>query len=77
MEKEKRLFQVLDEMNQADTENKTRTVAISNTMLRCKTVKAGGEITMGADNKSLVDLVSDKAIAILVVIDRAEYEKFK
>jgi hypothetical protein len=71
----KRMFEVLDEMNLDDSKNKTRMVAVSNIYLRADKVKQGAKITMGADEESLMDIVSGKAIPILVLVDKEEYFK--
>ncbi len=71
----KRLFEVLDDMNQSDTENKTKLVAVSNAFVSGNKVKAGAHITMGAEESCLLDLLSGKAIALLLVVDKEEYLK--
>lgn len=74
MEK-KRLFQILDDINVLDGERLTRKVAISNSFVSGQKVKAGATITIGADEQCLHDLMNNKAIAILVVVDKEEYFK--
>jgi len=71
----KRLFQILDDMNVLDGEQLTRKVAISNSFVSANKVKAGAHITIGADEQSMHDLVNEKAIAILLIIDKEEYFK--
>lgn len=75
----KRLFQILDEMNIKDGENHTQTVAISNSLVEAKSCKQGGLITMGVDHLRLQQLALDgeNHIALLLVIDKKEYEKIK
>jgi hypothetical protein len=74
----KRLFQILDEMNVADGENKTDNVAISNSVVSANKAKGGAHVVMGMPEKYLYDLMQDgKKIALLLVIDKAEYDKAK
>ncbi len=74
----KRLFQILDEMNMSDIENKTQMVSISNHLVEAKSCKAGGLITMGADHLRMQQLaLGQNHIALLVIVDKKEYEKFK
>lgn len=72
----KRMFQVLDEMNAADAENNTAHVAICNHLVSARTVKGGGHVTMGVPAEYILRLATDKnCIALLLVVDKAEYEK--
>lgn len=74
---EKRLFEVLDEMNQDDTKNNTRLVAVSNAFVSGNKVKQGAIISMGTTEQCLLDLLTDKYIALLLVVDKEEYFKRK
>lgn len=71
----KRMFEILDEMNLDDVENDTRLVSISNTLISADKVKQGAKISMGADEKSLFDLMDDKVIPLLILVDKEEYVK--
>lgn len=73
----KRLFQVLDELNVLDGENKTETVAISSSLVSANSCKQGGLVTMGVDAKRLqqIALDGDNYFTMLIVIDKAAYEK--
>ena len=71
----KRIFQVLDEMNRDDEKNGTRLVSIANTLISADKVKQGSRISIGADEQTLYDLMSEKCIPILIVIDKKEYFK--
>ncbi len=71
----KRLFVILDEMNVHDIKNNTRLVAVSGELLSVDKVNAGGIVKIGVDHISLQDLINDKAVVILAVIDREEYAK--
>lgn len=73
----KRLFEILDIMNQSDYENKTELVKVSNTMTYAYSARQGGIISMGVDKQTLMDLSIQKSIAILVVVDKEEYFKLK
>jgi len=73
----KRMFQILDEMNLSDVENNTQLVKISNSLISADKVKQGAKISMGADVQSFFDLASDNYIPILVMVDKKEYFKRK
>lgn len=74
---EKRLFQVLDEMNQHDTENKTALIGLCNQLISGDKVKGGAKISMGAPEGALHDIMSGKTIPILLLINKEEYFKRK
>ncbi len=71
----KRLFEVLDEMNQEDAENGTRLVSVSYNFVAGDKVKQGAKITMGIELSGLMDIMSDKVIPALILIDKEEYFK--
>lgn len=71
----KRLFQILDEINQQDAENGTRLCAISTTLISADKVKQGAKIYMGADEQTLLDLLNNKVIPLIVFVDKEEYFK--
>lgn len=73
----KRLFQILDEMNVADGENKTAHVKVCPDLISANKVKAGTKITMGAPEISVYNLMNGKTKAILLLIDLDEYNKIK
>lgn len=70
----KRLFEILDDMNQSDTNNGTQLVRISNIFLEGNKVKQGAIIAMGAEEKCLHDIMNDESIPLLIMVDRKEYE---
>lgn len=71
----KRMFEVLDEMNIDDVKDNTRLVAVSNTLISVDKVKQGVKISMGADHHVLDDLLSDKVIPVLILVDKSEFFK--
>lgn len=71
----KRLFQILDEMNLHDAENNTRFVSMSTSMISAEKVKQGTKVSMGAGDHVVTDILEQKVIAILLVIDVEEYRK--
>ena len=73
----KRMFQILDEMNQDDEKNKTRMVGVSTHFISADKVKQGAKISMGADELGLIDIVTEKVIPILVLVNKEEYFKRK
>ena len=74
---EKRVFEVLDEMNQDDIKNNTRLVAVGNAFVAAEKVKAGCTITMGMPINALSELMDDSKIPLLVLVDKKEYFKRK
>lgn len=73
----KRMFEILDEMNLDDVKNNTRLVAISNTLISADKVKQGAKISMGADEQVLFDIMNEKVIPVLILVDKNEYFKRK
>jgi hypothetical protein len=72
----KRMFQILDEMNVSDVDNNTATVGICNQLVEAKTAKGGGHVTIGVPAAVVTGLLFDKnKIPILLIIDKAEYER--
>lgn len=74
---EKRLFEVFDEMNRLDTENSTKTLQIANAFVESKLTKQGTLITMGASADVSMDLLNNKSMVLLLIIDKEAYNKLK
>lgn len=74
MEK-KRLFQVLDEMNISDIEKGTRFVSVGSNFISADKIKQGSKISMGSDESAVMELMNDKVIPILLLVDKEEYFK--
>jgi len=74
---EKRLFEVFDEMNRLDIERNTKTLQIANAFVESKLTKQGTLITMGAPADVSMDLLSNKSMALLLIIDKEAYNKLK
>lgn len=64
-------------MNQYDTENKTATVEVSSNFISCDKVKGGAKISMGVPEYYISDIMNDKKMAVLLFIDKSEYNKRK
>jgi len=73
----KRIFQILDEMNQSDSDNDTSTVAVSNILLGVDKVKQGCKISMGAEEKYLYNIADGSKIPLLILVDKEAYNKQK
>lgn len=71
----KRLFQVLDEMNVSDMEKGTRLVSVSGNFISADKVKQGTKVSMGSDDSSLFGIMNDKLIPVLLLIDKETYLK--
>lgn len=64
-------------MNQLDIKNNTRLVAISNVFISADKVKQGAKVCMGTDESALFDIVSEKVIPLLILVNKEEYFKIK
>lgn len=74
----KRLFQILDEMNVKDTEKGTALVGVNNAFVGAQKAKGGGHVTMGVPESVIMDLLFNKnKIPILLIIDKEEYDRIK
>lgn len=72
----KRLFQVLDEMNVNDEVNKTRHCRVSNHLVSANLAKGGGHVTIGVEAEVIHELASNNDIrCVLLVVDFKEYER--
>lgn len=72
---EKRLFQILDEMNLSDCENNTNFVAVCNEFVSLNKSKKGVIISMGAPESVTFEILEGKIIPILILVDKKEYQK--
>lgn len=74
----KRLFEILDIMNQNDVKNETQTVEVFNQIVGGNMSKNNAKLSIGIDRESFQNIIIKKnKISILLVIDREEYEKLK
>jgi len=71
----KGVFEVLHEMNKEDGENKTTLVMVCTTLISADKTKQGTKVVMGAPTETLMDLMSNKSMAVLLIIDKKEYFK--
>ena len=75
---EKRLFQILDEMNVKDEKEKTAFVGANYAFVGAQKAKGGGHVTMGVPESVVMDLLFNKnKIPILLIVDLEEYERVK
>jgi hypothetical protein len=75
---EKRMFQILDEMNVNDINNGTATLGVCYDFISASKVKAGGHVTIGVPENIIMDMIFEKnRIPILLIVDKAEYDKVK
>lgn len=76
MEKKiKTAFEVLSEMHNDDLKNGSRLIAVSPNLISGDKVKGGAKISMGVEEYVLTDLLQDKSMALLLIIDKAEFKK--
>lgn len=73
----KRLFQILDEMNQHDVENNTSLVGVCPDLISADKIKQGTKVAMGVPGNAVFEIMNGKVIPILLLIDSEEYEKRK
>lgn len=74
----KRVFEVFDEMNVADTQNGTALVGLVPSLVEAKTAKGGGHVTMGVPREVLDKIMFTKNISVvLLVYDYAEYKRLE
>lgn len=73
----KRMFEILDEMNLDDVKDNTRLVRISNSLISAAKIKQGAKISIGVEEKVLYDLMNEKIIPVLILVDKEEYFKRK
>lgn len=75
----KRLFQVLDEMNQHDTLNGTQLVTLHPDILTLQHMKKGTRVTVGVPNGviNIADQMRDKPKKriVLMIVDGEELDK--
>lgn len=74
----KRMFQILDELNVADSENKTGSVIVCSDLVSANTAKGGGHVTIGVPAEIIARLATDNnARAILLIVDYKEYDRVR
>lgn len=73
----KRLFQVLDEMNEEDAANGTKMVQVCPSLVTANTAKGGLHVTMGVPGgvSEIISIESQKLIPVLLLLDAEEYRK--
>jgi hypothetical protein len=73
----KRLFQVLDEMNQNDDVNKTATCGCCFDMVAANKVKQGGHVTMGVPTEAVIKILIGEYKPMLVLLDMKVYNQIE
>jgi hypothetical protein len=73
----KRMFEILDDMNQNDTNNGTASVALCPDFVEAKTAKGGGHVTMGVPKEAIAQLFTGERVAILLIIDKKEFDRIQ
>ena len=71
----KRLFEVLDIMNQNDDKNKTATCGCCFDMVEAKTAKGGGVVTIGVPADAITKIFHGDVQPFLILLDKKEYER--
>ena len=75
----KRLFEILDQMNIQDTENGTMNIQLCPNFVSADYSKKinGTKVTMGIPGNIVFDLETDKLIPVLLLVNREEYDKLQ
>lgn len=73
----KRLFQVLDEMNVNDEKNKTATCGCCFDLVEAKTAKGGAHVIMGIPAEALHKIMLNEYKPMLVLLDMKEYNRLE
>lgn len=73
----KRVFEIIDQMNVGDIDNKTSNVIIGNYLVSANYSKAGTTVSIGVGGNQVFDIESGKKMAILVLVDIEEYNRLK
>lgn len=71
----KRPFQVLDEMNVNDENNKTATCACCFDLVEAKTANGGAHVIMGVPAEALHKIMQNEYKPMLVLLDMNEYNR--
>lgn len=74
---QKRLFQVFDEMNVNDGENKTATLACCFDLVSAKTANGGGHVTMGIPSEAIIKIMNNEYKPMLILLDYKEYKRLE
>lgn len=74
-----RLFEILDKLNQLDADNGTANVGICNEVVSVDKKGNNGYVKIGVPGNVAQELVLDsgKKALMLLIVDRAEFEKIK
>lgn len=73
----KRMFQVFDEMNINDGNNKTATCACCFDTVSANTAKGGGHVTMGVPAEAIVKIMNNECKPMLILLDYKEYKRLE
>jgi len=71
------IFGIIDGMHVHDILHETNYIAVSPHFISADKVKEGAKITMGVDEASLYDIMNDKVIPLLILVDKKEFAKRK
>lgn len=69
------MFQIIDIMNQNDAINDTKNLGVCNELIGAQKVKAGGTVTIGVPEDILMQVIAGTRIAVLLVLDKSEYDR--
>lgn len=73
----KRLFQILDEMNQNDDKNRTATCACCFDLVGAKTANGGGHVTMGVPADAVHKIFIGDYQPFLILLNKKEYDRIE
>lgn len=64
-------------MNVLDIENGSRLASVSGNFISADKVKQGTKVCIGTDDSALFDIMNEKVIPILVLVDKEKYNEIK
>jgi len=71
------LFDIIKKMNDNDIINETNNLAVSPYMEGIDKCSRGGLVTMGVSAESFNDLITNKAMCVLLILNKEKYDKLK
>ena len=68
-------LQIIADMHQMDIDNNSRLVKVSPHLISAYKIRQGANISMGAEESVIVDLMNGKSMALLLIVDKNEFQK--
>lgn len=68
-------LQTIANMHRADCQNNTAMVNVSPHLISAETVKGGTKVSMGAAPEVIYDIMDNKKMLLLLIVDKVEFQK--